>query len=385
MKNLLFDPSRAVWLLWSFHHQVKMSTTTAPTTAKLTKKQLKAEQWRKKNKSGGAEDGREVKKGKGRSPRSIAKEKKMLKAKELAEKAAREAANGEVAIDEPAAETSVVKVKKVKQDKKSKLSVNEASSVEKKQEEKASGSDKRKSKRKREEEAEAEPVKRTKKHFTEEGKVEEIEVKETVAATKEEEEKRDDRRFIVFVGNMSYQSTAEEIAKHFLSHCGEKPSVRLLTSKGDPSKLAQLSKAKQKSIAKGKASDPSAPTSKGCAFLEFETATALQKALQFHHTQFQGRNINVELTAGGGGKGSERKEKIKKKNQDLEVERQKLHEKYVKGQKKDRRDDDSKAEEPKKEQLPAWGPRASSSAKNKGTTKIPRWAASGSNAVRLSA
>jgi nucleolar protein 6 len=182
---------------------------------------------------------------------------------------------------------------------------------------------------------------------------------------------------------MSFQSTADDIAKHFLSHCGEKPSVRLLTSKGDPAKLAQLSKAKQKSIAKGKASDPSAPTSKGCAFLEFETASALQKALQYHHTQFQGRSINVELTAGGGGKGTDRKEKIKKKNQDLEVERQKIHEKYVKGQKKEKAEGD-KAEEPKKEQLPAWGPRASSSSKSNGTTKIPRWAASGSNAVRLS-
>ena len=373
-----------------------MSTLTA-TAPKLTKKQLKAEQWRKKSKASGAEDGKEVKKGKGRSPRSIAKEKKLLKARELAEKAAREVESGEVAVTKPAAEitaTPVAKEKKVKKDKKRKSQVEEASSEaneanEAKQETKSSGSDKKKSKRKREEEGESEPVKRTKKRFNEDGQVEEVKVEDQATAAvpiKEEEEKKDDRRFIVFVGNMSFQSTAEEIAKHFFSHCGEKPSVRLLTSKGDPSKLAQLSKAKQKSIAKGKASDPSAPTSKGCAFLEFETPSALQKALQYHHTQFQGRNINVELTAGGGGKGTDRKEKIKKKNQNLEVERQKLHEKYVKGQKKDKKDDgETKADEPEKERLPAWGPRASSSAKNKGTTKIPRWAASGSNAVRLSA
>lgn len=36
---------------------------------------------------------------------------------------------------------------------------------------------------------------------------------------------------------------------------------------------------------------------------------------------FEGRMINVELTAGGGGAGGERKEKIRKKNEVLDEER----------------------------------------------------------------
>ena len=227
-----------------------------------------------------------------------------------------------------------------------------------------------------------------KKRFTDDGQVEEVEAAEdtkTGDAETASEDKKEDKRYIIFVGNMSYQSTAEQIAKHFSSHCHETPSVRLLTTKGDPKKLAQLPKSKQKSIAKGKAADPSAPTSKGCAFLEFTAASALQKALQFHHTQFEGRTINVELTAGGGGKGDGRKERIRKKNQDLEVERQKLHDKYVKGGKKDKADakgavEAKMAEEPAK---PAWGPRAAA-AKGRTVAKIPKWAVSGANAVRLS-
>lgn len=122
-------------------------------------------------------------------------------------------------------------------------------------------------------------------------------------------------------GNMSFDVTADMLAKHFAETCGETPKVRLLTKRGDPRALEGLSKSKQKSIAKGKARDPSAPVSKGCAFAEFAAPTALQKALRFHHSQFHGRQINVELTAGGGGTGQQRQEKIKAKNAELEKER----------------------------------------------------------------
>ncbi|WFD32410.1 hypothetical protein MSPP1_003456 [Malassezia sp. CBS 17886] len=137
-------------------------------------------------------------------------------------------------------------------------------------------------------------------------------------------------KYIVFIGNMPFDVTSDMLAKHLASTCGETPSVRLLTRRADPSALDKLSASKKKSIAKGKAHDPSAPKSKGCAFAEFSTPVALQKALRFHHTAFHGRQINVELTAGGGGKGEQRKEKIKQKNTELEKERRKLHEKYVK-------------------------------------------------------
>jgi hypothetical protein len=52
------------------------------------------------------------------------------------------------------------------------------------------------------------------------------------------------------------------------------------------------------------------PTSRGIAFLEFPNATLLQQALKLHHTDLDGRIINVELTVGGGGSGIARKEKL---------------------------------------------------------------------------
>ena len=138
------------------------------------------------------------------------------------------------------------------------------------------------------------------------------------------------QKYIVFVGNMAFDVTADMLAKHLGQTCGEQPTVRLLTKKGDPSALNSLSNSKKKSVAKGKAQDPSAPTSKGCAFAEFSSAVALQKALRFHHTMFHGRQINVELTAGGGGKSKQRTDKIKQKNAALEKERRKFFEKRVK-------------------------------------------------------
>lgn len=184
---------------------------------------------------------------------------------------------------------------------------------------------------------------------------------------------------------MSYKTSTEEIAKHFASHCTETPKVRLLTSKSNAAKTQALSKSKQKSIAKGKAQDPGAPQSKGCAFVEFTSNRSLQKALQYHHTMFQGRSINVELTAGGGGKGQGRKDRIEHKNRELEAERRKLHEKYVKSSKEDKATSKSRSDaQHPSEKKPIPEQAASKSYKNRAATKIPKWAASGSNAIRLS-
>ncbi|ORX57993.1 RNA-binding domain-containing protein [Hesseltinella vesiculosa] len=104
-------------------------------------------------------------------------------------------------------------------------------------------------------------------------------------------------RYTVFVGNLPFDTTADELAKHFDS-VGGKVSVRLSTDK----------------ITK---------KPKGFAFVDFESSAQLQKALHYHHTAFKKRKINVELTAGGGGKSDARKEKIKTKNERLEEERKK--------------------------------------------------------------
>ena len=57
--------------------------------------------------------------------------------------------------------------------------------------------------------------------------------------------------------------------------------------------------------------------SKGFAFLEFQHKSGLQQALKLHHSELQGRMINVELTAGGGGKVERRLAKVKERNKEL--------------------------------------------------------------------
>ncbi|KZS95899.1 hypothetical protein SISNIDRAFT_464193 [Sistotremastrum niveocremeum HHB9708] len=108
-------------------------------------------------------------------------------------------------------------------------------------------------------------------------------------------------RYILFLGNLKYTTTKEAVESHF-SVCDPPPSVRLMTPK---------------------ATDPSRPVtkSKGCAFLEFTHRNALQQGLKLHHSELEGRKINVELTAGGGGKSESRIQKVRERNRGLETQR----------------------------------------------------------------
>ncbi|KAG0318798.1 hypothetical protein BGZ99_005448 [Dissophora globulifera] len=111
------------------------------------------------------------------------------------------------------------------------------------------------------------------------------------------------QRFIVFVGNLPYNITKEQLEKHF-ENC-KITSVRIQTDKV---------------TGKGK----------GFAFLELPDVDSMQKALFFNKTLIKERPINVELTAGGGGnKSAGRKQKIAEKNEALNEERRKLHEKHI--------------------------------------------------------
>ncbi|KAF9001240.1 hypothetical protein BGZ52_010021, partial [Haplosporangium bisporale] len=112
------------------------------------------------------------------------------------------------------------------------------------------------------------------------------------------------QKFIVFVGNLPFNITKEQLQKHFES-CTNITSIRVQTDKV---------------TGKGK----------GFAFLELGTAEAMQKALYFNKTLIKERPINVELTAGGGGnKSASRKKKIADKNEALNEERRKVHEKHI--------------------------------------------------------
>ncbi|RDD39941.1 putative RNA-binding protein [Trichoplax sp. H2] len=98
------------------------------------------------------------------------------------------------------------------------------------------------------------------------------------------------KRFILFLGNLSYSTTNEDILKHF-KKCGHNLQVRLLTKKdGSP---------------------------RGCAFLEAFRYADYQKALKYHHTSLNERKINVEVTCGGGGNSLTRRNKIQSENEKM--------------------------------------------------------------------
>ncbi|KAK2957702.1 putative RNA binding protein [Blattamonas nauphoetae] len=91
--------------------------------------------------------------------------------------------------------------------------------------------------------------------------------------------------FKVFVGNLPFNITKEDIETHF-KPCGTITSVRILTKKDG--------------------------TPRGCCFIEFADSKSEIKAIHMHHSLLKDRSINVEKTAGGGGNSIVRKRKIAK-------------------------------------------------------------------------
>lgn len=98
------------------------------------------------------------------------------------------------------------------------------------------------------------------------------------------------KRFILFVGNLAYDTTKEDL-QLFFAKCG-KTQARLMTDK--------------------RTKKP-----KGFAFVEFNNAQSLEAALKLNQKKLKSRSINIELTAGGGGNTSHRLEKIRLKNEKL--------------------------------------------------------------------
>ncbi|WVN86497.1 uncharacterized protein L203_101661 [Cryptococcus depauperatus CBS 7841] len=124
---------------------------------------------------------------------------------------------------------------------------------------------------------------------------------------KTEKNKKDAKqRFILFVGNLTFKTSKEEVQKHFESAAGQKPAVRLLTTKATPTQPSK---------------------SRGIAFVELPSSSAIQACLKLHHSQLGGRTINVELTAGGGGSSEGRKKKIQVRNERIGGQRERKAEK----------------------------------------------------------
>ncbi|KAF3186040.1 hypothetical protein TWF225_005008 [Orbilia oligospora] len=167
-----------------------------------------------------------------------------------------------------------------------------------------------------------------------------------VPSTKQEGSGRKDGRFIVFVGNLPYTTTQATLTAHLST---VKPTgVRIATYKpGEAPKGRGFKSKKPTPSSSEEGSKGSETICKGYAFVEFPDAGRMKSCLSlFHHSEFEGRKINVELTAGGGGKSSDRKERVKAKNESLNTERKKRYEE----DKKKRAERGEKVEEEKVEE-----------------------------------
>lgn len=106
-------------------------------------------------------------------------------------------------------------------------------------------------------------------------------------------------RYTVFVGNLPYDATQQDVYKHFDNFLREMVlDVRMLHDRGTGE-------------------------FRGTCFVDLKDAISLSKAYKLHHSKLMDRQINVEPTVGGGGKGENRIKKTEDKKKELEDLRKK--------------------------------------------------------------
>ena len=105
-------------------------------------------------------------------------------------------------------------------------------------------------------------------------------------------------RYILYVTNIPYDSTKEDIQKHFGCLKEKLVSIRMLTDKG----TGQF---------------------RGTCFIDCADKESYAVALKLHHTKLLGRKIVVEPTVGGGGKGGNRMERLNRKREKFSEVRKK--------------------------------------------------------------
>ena len=89
----------------------------------------------------------------------------------------------------------------------------------------------------------------------------------------------------LFIGQLPYSASAADVRRHFKQNgVVGGIQVRLRTARDG--------------------------SSRGTAFVEFDTEADVHTGLRLHHSVFSGRRINVERTVGGGGSLNQRKEKL---------------------------------------------------------------------------
>jgi nucleolar protein 6 len=105
-------------------------------------------------------------------------------------------------------------------------------------------------------------------------------------------------RYILYVTNIPYDATKDDIEKHFGCLKEKLVSIRMLTDKG----TGQF---------------------RGTCFIDCADKESYAVALKLHHTKILGRKIVVEPTVGGGGKGENRMQKLSRKREKFSEVRKK--------------------------------------------------------------
>ena len=124
--------------------------------------------------------------------------------------------------------------------------------------------------------------------------------------------------YILFVGQIPYDCTVDRLFEHFQKYMGKKiitkDSLQIRIPAEDKEKAA---KRMAKSLKDEEKNDvASSSRNKGFAFAEFKDPELMYECLKLHHTDVDGRRINV-LRSAGGGKAS-RAEKIKLRQKEQE-------------------------------------------------------------------
>lgn len=104
--------------------------------------------------------------------------------------------------------------------------------------------------------------------------------------------------YILFVGQIPFNTTSEELFKHFQTYMGKEiiaseETMQIRIPKDDKTKKP-----------------------KGFAFVEFTDPEIMYECLKMHHTPLNGRRINVLRSAGGGKAARAEKNKQRKQEQD---------------------------------------------------------------------
>lgn len=138
--------------------------------------------------------------------------------------------------------------------------------------------------------------------------------------TEDGESKKRTDPYILFIGQIPFDATSDQIFKHFQKYMNVGRN-KVISSREDMIiRIPQDEKAKPKTKTvtndDGTTTTTTTKRHKGFAFCEFQNPEIMFECLKMHHTSLDGRRINVIRAAGGGKAARTEKHKQRKKEQD---------------------------------------------------------------------